>query len=105
MVIRDHDGGAIPHQFAEGFTKFAILLEVVLHSPGNLLFGHGPKHGTAVIVFVDLVAGENQEIRIVSDDFTDRLGPRPTDVLVAGKPRDFQNRAILRLSAEDTLPL
>ena len=105
VIIGDHDGGSIPHEIAEGLAELAVLLEVVLHSLWHFLLGLGAEHGAAVVVLVDLVAGEDDQVRIVRDQLGDRFFPGPADVLVAGKAGGFQDGASLGLRAEDAFPL
>ena len=105
MIVGDHDGGTISHQFAEGLAELSVLLEVVLHPLRHFLLGLGVKHGAAVVVLVDLVAGEDDEVRIVGNHLGDRFLPGPGNVLVAGKTSGFQDRTVLRFRAEDAFPL
>ncbi|MDF1862344.1 MAG: hypothetical protein P1U87_19160 [Verrucomicrobiales bacterium] len=105
VIVGDHEGGTIPHQFAEGLAELSVLFEVVLHPLRNFLPGLGKEGGAAVIVLVDLVAGEDDEIRIVGNHLGDRFLPGPGNVLVAGKTNGFQDRTVLRFCAEDAFPL
>ena len=105
VIVGDHDGGPIPHQFAEGLAKLSVLLEVVLHSLRHFLLGLGVEHRAAVVVLVDLVAGEDDEVWIVGDHLSDRFLPGPADLLEAGKANGFQDGTVLRFRAEDAFPL
>ena len=104
VIVRDHDCRAVPHQLTKCLAEFPPLGQVVFHSLRNLRLGQRPEHRTAIIVLIDLIAGEENQIRIVRDQLGNRFLPGPGDVLVAGEPGQFEDRTGLWLRAKSAVP-
>ena len=100
MIVGDHDRGPVAHQFPEGLSELPVLLEVVLHPLRHLLLGHRSEHRAAVVVLVDLVPGEEDQVRIVGDHLGDGFLPRPGDVLVTGQTGQLEPLPFLWLGPE-----
>ncbi len=100
VVVRDAERRPVPHRLAKRPAEHVVLAQVVEdRGPGRL-----PDQAVAAVALVELVAGEEEQVRIPRQNVVGDRSVREGVVVLAGEPRQPQ-RPPVRVRADRAAPL